>query len=207
MSTDMTGAAGTTADAGTAGAQTGTGQNGASAATSTADGVQVFDLAYVQSLRTEAAKYRTDAKANADAAAKLAKIEEATKGETQKAVDTARSETEKAIRAEVARDRVLDRVEVLAAKDFADAQDARLHLAGKADDLATSDGQPDPAKITAELTKLLADKPHLKAATTKRFEGGGDGGARTATKSDNPRQADLDQIEADIKNADRNRHT
>ena len=49
--------------------------------------VESFDAEYVSKLRNEAAKYRTEAKANADAAAKLAAIEEANKTEAQKLAD------------------------------------------------------------------------------------------------------------------------
>jgi len=45
---------------------------------------KTFDADYVDKLRREAAKYRTDAKANAAAAARLAEIEEANKTAEQK---------------------------------------------------------------------------------------------------------------------------
>lgn len=45
---------------------------------------KTFDADYVEKLRKEAAKYRTEAKANADAARKLAEIEDANKTEQQK---------------------------------------------------------------------------------------------------------------------------
>ena len=43
-----------------------------------------FDAEYVKKLRDQAAKYRTEAKANADAAARLAALEESQKTEAQK---------------------------------------------------------------------------------------------------------------------------
>lgn len=46
-----------------------------------------FDAEYVKKLRDEAAKYRTEAKANSAAAAKLAALEEAQKSEAQKLTD------------------------------------------------------------------------------------------------------------------------
>ena len=49
--------------------------------------VKTFDAEYVDKLRKEAAKYRTEAKANADAAEKLAKIEDASKTAEQKAAE------------------------------------------------------------------------------------------------------------------------
>lgn len=48
---------------------------------------KTFDADYVKKLRDEAAKYRTEAKANADAAKRLAAIEEANKTEAQKQAD------------------------------------------------------------------------------------------------------------------------
>lgn len=51
---------------------------------------KTFDADYVKKLRDEAARYRTEAKANADAAARLAQYEEAQKSEAEKAADRMR---------------------------------------------------------------------------------------------------------------------
>lgn len=48
---------------------------------------KTFDADYVAKLRQEAARYRTEAKANADAAARLAEIEDAQKTEAQRAAE------------------------------------------------------------------------------------------------------------------------
>lgn len=48
---------------------------------------KTFDADYVKKLRDEAAKYRTEAKANADAAKRIAEIEEAKKTDEQKSAD------------------------------------------------------------------------------------------------------------------------
>ena len=48
---------------------------------------KTFDAEYVEKLRKEAAKYRTEAKANAGAAQRLAEIEEASKTEAEKAAE------------------------------------------------------------------------------------------------------------------------
>lgn len=48
---------------------------------------KTFDADYVDKLRKEAAKYRTEAKANSSAAARLAEIEEASKTAEQKATE------------------------------------------------------------------------------------------------------------------------
>jgi hypothetical protein len=62
--------------------------------------VETFDAEYVGKLRNEAAKYRTEAKANAEAAAKLAAIEEANKTESQKLADRLAAAEAKVIEAE-----------------------------------------------------------------------------------------------------------
>ena len=62
---------------------------------------KTFDADYVAKLRQEAAKYRTEAKANADAAARLADIEEAQKTETQKLADRLAAAEKKAQDAEL----------------------------------------------------------------------------------------------------------
>ena len=61
---------------------------------------KTFDAEYVQKLRQEAAKYRTEAKANADAAKRLAEIEEAQKTEAQKLADRLAAAEKKALEAE-----------------------------------------------------------------------------------------------------------
>lgn len=48
---------------------------------------KTFDAEYVDKLRKENAKYRTEAKANSEAAQRLAQLEEASKTEAQKVAD------------------------------------------------------------------------------------------------------------------------
>lgn len=50
---------------------------------------QTFDAEYVKKLRAESAKHRTEAKANAEAARRLAELEEAQKTEQQKLAERA----------------------------------------------------------------------------------------------------------------------
>lgn len=59
-------------------------QNNESTGTTQEAEPKTFDADYVKKLRDESAKYRTEAKANADAAKRLADIEEANKTEAQK---------------------------------------------------------------------------------------------------------------------------
>lgn len=52
-----------------------------------AEDVKTFDAEYVDKLRKEAAKYRTEARTNSEAAKRLQEIEEAQKSEQQKIID------------------------------------------------------------------------------------------------------------------------
>lgn len=83
-------------------------------------------------------------------------------------------------RAEVVRDRALDKVETRAAKLFADPEDARALLATQVDDFV-DDGEIDVEQIDEALAKLLKKKPHLAATAGKRFNGSADGGARNGS--------------------------
>lgn len=75
---------------------------------------ETFDADYVRKLRAEAAKYRTEAKANAEKAKRLDEIEEASKSEQQRLVERAEAAeksaadaTSRLLRAEVAADKGL----------------------------------------------------------------------------------------------------
>lgn len=61
---------------------------------------KTFDAEYVSKLRAESAKYRNEAKANAEAARRLAEYEEAQKSEAQKAADKLAAEKSRADAAE-----------------------------------------------------------------------------------------------------------
>lgn len=97
---------------------------------------KTFDAEYVAKLRAESAKYRTEAKANADAAKRLAELEEANKTEAQKLAD-------RATNAEAERDAA--RVEVLrfkvAAKHGISEEDADLFLTGADEDTLVKQAQ------------------------------------------------------------------
>jgi hypothetical protein len=96
-------------------------------------------------------------------------------------------------RAEVLNERALDKVEAKAAKLFADPEDARALLASRVEDFV-DDGQVDTDAIEEALKDLLKKKPHLAAATAKRFQGGADGGARKGSKPDQLTRDDLKKM-------------
>lgn len=93
--------------------------------------------------------------------------------------------------AEVLRDRALDKVETKAARLFADPEDARALLAGRVDEFVDN-GQVDTDAIEEALADLLSKKPHLAAATAKRFQGSADGGARNGKSK--PSQLSRDDV-------------
>ncbi len=62
---------------------------------------ETFSADYVEKLRKEAATYRTRAQENANAAKRLAELEEQSKTETERLLDGARKETADQVRAEI----------------------------------------------------------------------------------------------------------
>ena len=121
---------------------------------------ETFDADYVAKLRKEAADYRTKAKANADAAKRLAQLEDANKSETQKLTD-------RATQAEGERDdwrgRYMDLAKRQAITQAAadakttDAETVYLYLRDEVE--VDDDGNPvDVGKAIRDLAKR---KPHL----------------------------------------------
>ncbi len=104
-----------------------------------------------------------------------------------------RKQAQAEARAEVLNERALDKVEAKAAKLFADPEDARALLAGRVADFL-DDGQVDVDAINEALADLLKKKPHLAAATAKRFQGGADGGARKGSQVAQLTQQDLTRM-------------
>ena len=104
-----------------------------------------------------------------------------------------RKQAQAEARAEVLKDRALDKVETKAAKLFADPEDARALLAGRVEDFV-DDGQVDVEAIEEALADLLKKKPHLAAATAKRFQGGADGGARKGSGVSQLNEQDLKRM-------------
>lgn len=139
---------------------------------------KTFDAEYVQKLRAEAAKYRTEAKANADAAKRLAEIEESQKTEAQKAADrlaAAEREREEA-RAEALRWKV-------AAKHGIDDEDAALFLTASDEETLTkqatrlaartAQGKRNGNYVPREGTTSKATPNDERAAVQALFGGGG----------------------------------
>lgn len=125
---------------------------------------KTFDAAYVKKLRDEAAKHRTEAKANAEAAKRLAEIEEAQKTEAQKQADRV---------AALERDAQTAKAEALrykiAAKHNVSDEDAELFLTGTDEETLTKQAERLAARTAdaaAEAGKPRAPQPDKNQGKT-----------------------------------------
>lgn len=146
------------------------------------DAAKVAELEAARKLRSENANLRKRLKEIE------AEREQATKTEAEKAREAGRAEA----RAEVLKERALDKVETKAAKLFADPEDARALLADKVDDFI-ADGKVDTEAIDAALADLLKRKPHL-GADQRRFKGSADSGARESGKAGELTRSDVERL-------------
>lgn len=90
-------------------------------------------------------------------------------------VERVRREAEAAVMAKATERIVRAEVKALAARTFADPEDAALLLSGSFGDLVDHDGEPDGDAISAALKDLLRRKPHLGARQEKTppdYDGG-----------------------------------
>jgi hypothetical protein len=143
-----------------------------------------------KALRAERIKARAEAKRRQELEAELATLRASTttKADTDASVDPkAIAEAAKAeARAEVLKDRVVDKIEVLASKTFANPDIARRLLESSADEFVTG-GRVDTDAIKDALAELLEANPGLSVTPAKRFQGTADQGMRGSAKP-----ADLD---------------
>lgn len=118
-----------------------------------------------------------------DLQARLDKIAEANKSESQKAIDKARKEARKEAETEFETERRSDRLGVAVAKharELADVDDVVLNLKqGDLDELFNDEGKVNADALKAALFDkggLLERKPHLKAQGVGKPSGSADGG-------------------------------
>jgi thioesterase domain-containing protein len=124
--------------------------------------------------KAEARKWEERAKANKDAAAKLAEIEAANQTEAEKAA--ARAEAAEKRAQELTDRTVRAEVRSLAKGRLVDPDDAPRFLDLKA--FVDDDGNVDEAAITKAIDDLVEKKPHLAESDSRRFKGSADGGHR-----------------------------
>lgn len=137
-------------------------------------------------------KERDSRKALADQLAQLT-AKKGDKADDQPDPEEIRKQAKAEAQAEVLRDRALDKVETKSAKLFADPEDARALLADRVDEFI-DDGKVDTDAIQEALEDLLKKKPHLSAATARRFQGSADGGARNGNKPSQLSRSDLKRM-------------
>ena len=142
-----------------------------------AGGDEALGTAGTKALEEMKARARAAERKAREQDVELTKLREANSSDSEKAIAKARQEGEQAALGRLQGERVLDRIEVLAAKTFADPEDARLRLQASVADLVKADGSPDPDAIGSALTALLKSRPHL-AATPSRTAGDMDQGGR-----------------------------
>lgn len=119
--------------------------------------------------------------AEAKAAELQAQLDKAGKGEDGKPAEPDLTEIRKQAKAEaeagMLRERALDKVEVAAAKTFANPAIARALLSSKVDEFVDG-SKVDTDAIGDALADLLKAEPYLAATNGKRFQGTGDNGPR-----------------------------
>jgi hypothetical protein len=118
---------------------------------------ETFDADYVKKLRAEAAKYRTEAKANADAAKRLADYEEAQKTEQQKLADRLEAVQQEAAAAKAEATRYRIATEYKLDEDGAKALE---HI-------PTEDGMRSVAELLAARTASNGNRVRREGTTTK----------------------------------------
>jgi hypothetical protein len=118
---------------------------------------ETFDADYVKKLRAEAAKYRTEAKANADAAKRLSDYEEAQKTEQQKLADRLQAVQQEAdaAKAEATRYRI--------ATEFKLDEDGAKAL----EHIPTEDGMRQVAELLAARTASNGNRVRREGTTTQ----------------------------------------
>ncbi|MEU2674213.1 hypothetical protein ABZ622_36190 [Streptomyces sp. NPDC007164] len=138
----------------------------------------------IEKLRKESASYRTKAKELEPLAKRAQELEDAQKSEAERLGEQLTAAQGRAVKA--VRTAVASKVEALAAKDFADPEDAAgaLDLAAYVDD----DGAIDSEAIKRDLADLLKRKPHWarpdegpRSPRPDRTQGSSGNGNRTSS--------------------------
>ncbi len=120
---------------------------------------KTFDAEYVANLRKEAAKYRTEAKANSEAASELAKLKEAEKTEAQRVAE--RLQAAETDAANARRDALRFRI---ASKFKIDDEDADLFLTGADEESLTKQAE----RLVAREATRRADADAAEAEAKRR---------------------------------------
>jgi hypothetical protein len=155
--------------------------------------------AEVEKWKALARKHETTAKSNADAAKRLAEIEAANASDLEKAVKAARDEGRAEVQTAANARLITAEARALAAEMQFRKPTHAVRLIDLAEVTVDDTGEVDTAAVRKLLDDLAKDDPLLLAMPDDgRPKGDADQGVRERATSTNPRQADLDQIEADL---------
>lgn len=118
-------------------------------------------------------------------------------------VDDLRKQIQAEAKAEVLRDRALDKIEAKAAGRFKDPEDALLRLGRNVDDFIDN-GSIDLDAIEDALADLLEKRPDfgVTQGEPKRFKGTGDGGPKGTAGKPQLTRADIDRLASEGKHAE-----
>lgn len=144
-------------------------------------------------------KWRAERDARKDAEDKLAAASKKPAGDDAPVdVDELRKQLQTEAKAEVLRDRALDKIEAKAAGRFKDPEDALLRLGRNVDDFIDN-GQIDLEAIEDALVDLLEKRPDFGVTQgdpepRKRFTGTGDGGPKGNAGKPQVTEAELQKM-------------
>lgn len=136
-----------------------------------------------KALAAEKARRKGEQRKRREAEEELAKLRKGADGED--AAETARREAEQAATAKANKRIVRSEAKAAASGKLADPKDVLIFLDLDSFEV-NEDGEVDADEIAEAIDDLLKQKPYLGAATAKRFQGTGDGGA--ARKAGKPKQ-------------------
>lgn len=105
---------------------------------------KTFDAEYVDKLRKESAKYRTEAKANADAAKRLAELEQSQKSEAEK-----QAERIAALESQIESATIQSVRSRMAAKYQMDPEDADMFLTGTTEETVEAQAKRFSERVSA----------------------------------------------------------
>ncbi|GAA0989223.1 hypothetical protein Q7689_09765 [Nocardiopsis tropica] len=142
----------------------------------------------VKALAAEKERRRTEARRRRELEAELAELKSGGKKDDP---DQIRRQAEQAATAKANTRLLRAEVRAVAAGKLSDPKDALKFLDLDQFEVG-EDGDVDTQEITDAIEGLLASKPYLAAATAKRFQGTGDGGA--ARKAARPEQLTRDDV-------------
>jgi hypothetical protein len=149
------------------------------------------------------AKWRTERDRARAAEDKLAAASHPKPEDDKPDLDALRKQARDEAKAEVLKERALDKIEAKAAGRFKDPEDALLRLGRNVDDFI-DDGKIDLDAIEDALADLLTKRPDfgVTQGEPKRFKGGADAGAKGTASKSQLSEADVKRLSKEGKHAE-----